>query len=106
MDAWYKIKLYLKTNLDFFVKSTERIFMNIYKKKKKRILYERERERERERENSFTSKIIPNHIAKASTIVLQKKPPNLLRPSLFNQINTYSPQNRTCTHQKIIIRKG
>ena len=45
MDAWYKIKLYLKTNLDFFVKSTERIFMNIYKKKKKRILYERERER-------------------------------------------------------------
>ena len=53
MDAWYKIKLYLKTNLDFFVKSTERIFMNIYKKKKKRILYERERE------NTFTSKIIP-----------------------------------------------
>ena len=47
MDVWYKIKLYLKTNLDFFVKSTERIFMNIYKKKKKRILYERERERER-----------------------------------------------------------
>ena len=59
MDAWYKIKLYLKTNLDFFVKSTERIFMNIYKKKKKRILYVRERERERERENTFTSKIIP-----------------------------------------------
>ena len=55
MDAWYKIKLYLKTNFDFFVKSTERIFMNIYKKKKKRILYERERERE----NTFTSKIIP-----------------------------------------------
>ena len=59
------------------------------------------RERERERENTFTSKIIPNHIVKASTIVLQKKPPNLLRASLFNKINTYSPQNRSYTHQKI-----
>ena len=31
-DVWHKIILYLKTNLDSFVKSTKTVFMNIYKK--------------------------------------------------------------------------